>query len=308
MYESLKKQTTDFHLYIFAFDDLSYKILSELKLGNVTVISLQEFETPELLKVKPSRTKAEYCWTSTPSTISYLLDKYNLPNCTYIDADLYFYASPDVLINEMGENSEILVTEHRYTKIARIYEGKRAGRFCVQFLTVKNTPGGHHVLNTWKNQCIDWCYNRYEDGKFGDQKYLDNWPEKYRNIHILKHLGGGVAPWNIMKYRILEENGHAFGFEKQSGKKFQLVFYHFHFVKFMKNGKIDIGWHPLGKQNINTVYLPYIYSIIEKEKYLSESGFDYQTAYSQPTPFSGLIGILKWFLKNVLKFNYISLK
>ena len=29
MYESLKDQSNDFHLYIFAFDDLTYKILQK---------------------------------------------------------------------------------------------------------------------------------------------------------------------------------------------------------------------------------------------------------------------------------------
>ncbi|GAG89161.1 unnamed protein product [marine sediment metagenome] len=52
MYESLKKHTKDFHIYIFAFDDLSYEILIKMNLEHVTVISLQEFENPDLLKVK----------------------------------------------------------------------------------------------------------------------------------------------------------------------------------------------------------------------------------------------------------------
>ncbi len=49
MYESLKKHTTDFRLFIFAFDDLTYSILINLNLEYITVISLSEFETSELL-------------------------------------------------------------------------------------------------------------------------------------------------------------------------------------------------------------------------------------------------------------------
>ena len=44
MYESLKKHGDEFHLYIFAFDNRSEKLLKKLNLEFVTVISLQEFE------------------------------------------------------------------------------------------------------------------------------------------------------------------------------------------------------------------------------------------------------------------------
>lgn len=54
MYESLIEHSSDFHLYIFAFDfDYSaYKILRDLKLESVTVISLTELEIDELLDIK----------------------------------------------------------------------------------------------------------------------------------------------------------------------------------------------------------------------------------------------------------------
>ena len=52
MYESLKDHSKDFHLFIFAFDDRSYELLSKLNLESVTVISLLEFEDEELLSIK----------------------------------------------------------------------------------------------------------------------------------------------------------------------------------------------------------------------------------------------------------------
>ena len=91
MYDSLIKTNFDFHLYVFAFDQLSYDILQKLNLEKITTVSLSEFEDEKLLSVKNIRTKAEYCWTSTPSIIQYSIKKFNLPDCTYIDADLYFF-------------------------------------------------------------------------------------------------------------------------------------------------------------------------------------------------------------------------
>lgn len=105
MYQSLEKTGINFHLYIFAFDDASFKILKQLNFKHATIVSLKEFENDKLLAVKPTRSKAEYCWTCTSSTILHVLTHFNVDNCTYVDADLFFYSSPAVLITEMGEKS-----------------------------------------------------------------------------------------------------------------------------------------------------------------------------------------------------------
>ena len=195
MYESLKRHCTNFHLYIITFDDKAYSILNKLALENITVVSLKEFENEKLLAVKPTRSRAEYCWTCTPSTILYIFDTYKVENCTYIDADLYFYSSPQVLFDEM-DNKSVLITQHRFTP--KYDRSKIAGKYCVQFMTFKNNTDGLKVLNWWVDACIEWCYDKYEDGKFGDQKYLDDWTIRFKGIvHDLKHLGGGMAPWNI---------------------------------------------------------------------------------------------------------------
>ena len=114
MYESLKSHSNNFHLYIFSFDDKSYDLLKKLNLESITVISLNEFEDDELLKIKGGRTAREYCWTCTPSIIKHCIKNYNLDNCTYLDADLYFFSDPTILIEEMGTKS-VLITEHKYT-------------------------------------------------------------------------------------------------------------------------------------------------------------------------------------------------
>jgi len=306
MYDSLIATKFDFHLYIFAFDQLTYDILWKFELERVTVISLSEFEDEKLLSVKGSRSKAEYCWTSTPSTIHYAIKKLGLPDCTYIDADLYFYNSPMVLFDELDVNSSALITEHRYTKLAKAYEGKRAGRFCVQFLNINDNEEGIKLLETWRDQCIDWCYDRYENGKFGDQKYLDNWPENYQNVHILGHHGGGVAPWNIKRYKIILLNGKLLGIEKETKSSFDLVFYHFHFVKLLDNGYVDIGWHPLSRSVVKLIYQPYIKAIKEKEAMIEKEIPKYKTKWVQPLHYKGLTGIVKQLLKKQLRYNYIK--
>ncbi len=258
MYNSLKKYSKDFHLYIFAFDDNCYNKLRELKLENVTVISLNEFEDEELLEVKPTRTAGEYCWTSTPSTILYCIERYELESCTYLDADLYFFSNPDVLIDEMEKaGKSVLITNHRYT--SEYDQSVTSGIYCVQFMTFKNDEKGLKVLKWWRNACLDWCYARQENGKFGDQKYLDTWPNQFEGIHDLENLGGGVAPWNIQQY-IFDNN--LVGEEVTTGNRFDLIFYHFHGFKVYSNNYYDCNMYELSDENIEYIYKPYINELL----------------------------------------------
>ncbi|MEW5819371.1 MAG: glycosyl transferase [Cyanobacteriota bacterium] len=255
MYESLLKNCKSFHLYIFAFDDKCFETLNKLNLSCVTVISMKDFESEELLNVKSSRTVVEYFWTCTSSTILYVLEKYNVDHCTYLDADTYFFADPKVLVEEM-ENKSVLITEHRYTP--KYDASKTSGTFCVQFVTFKKNLEGLKVLRHWKDCCINWCYNRIEDGKFGDQKYLDNWPDQFSCIHILKNIGGGVAPWNIQQYEFFENKDYLAGKEIQTGKEFKVIFYHFHDVKCnFEKGLYQIIFYKINNQHNELIYDPY---------------------------------------------------
>jgi hypothetical protein len=230
MYYSLKKHCEAFHLYVFAFDDTCYDVLQSLSLDQMTVISLKDFEDDELLKVKPLRSKGEYCWTCTPSTITYVLKNYGVNHCTYLDSDLFFFSSPQQLFDEMG-NSSILITPHRYT--VKYDQSQKTGIYCVQFVVFKNDERGLTALNWWRKSCIEWCYNRFEDGKFGDQKYLDDWPERFAGVYVCENLGAGVALWNMQQYIFTKEKDTIVGSEISTGNKFQVIFFHFHSFAFV---------------------------------------------------------------------------
>jgi hypothetical protein len=253
MYYSLLKHSDNFHLYIFAFDEQSRQILINENLKNVTVIGLNEFEDKELLAVKPQRTIAEYCWTCTSSTILFVLNKFDVPECTYIDADIFFYADPRPLFNELAGGS-ILLTEHRFSPI--YHKDIVNGRFCVQFITFKNDSRGRAALTWWREQCIAWCYARNEDGKFGDQGYLNDWESRFEGVHVLQHLGGGVAPWNVQQYELFDDAGTLCGTYFQND--FEFIFYHFHYLKYFTNGNIELGRRHFTANDFRLLYVPYI--------------------------------------------------
>ncbi len=281
LYHSLDAHCNDFHLYIFAFNEKCYDILKDLNLSKVTLISLVEFEDEELLKVKPSRSIAEYCWTSTSSTILYVLEKYKVDSCTYIDADMFFYSSPKPIFDELGDES-ILITEHRYSP--QYNKDLKAGKYCVQFITFKNDDRGLKALRWWRERCLEWCYAKYEDGKFGDQLYLNDWTERFEGVHVLRHLGGGLAAWNIQQYDFVQGSDYITGIEKTTGNKFDVIFYHFHYLRFFKNGEIELGRRTLSQTVFNIFYKPYIKHLETlKEKVLSiDNTFDPHGAVNKP--------------------------
>jgi hypothetical protein len=219
-----------------------------LNLPNVVAVSLAEFETPDLLEVKPGRSKGEYCWTCTSHIILYALDRFDLPEITYIDADLYFFSDPQPLLAELTEaGGSVLITEHRYTP--RYDRSSDCGKYCVQFITFIRDEQGMKVLQWWRERCLEWCFNRFEDGKFGDQKYLDDWTDRFAGVHVLQHTGGGVAPWNVQQHQVT--SGPAV-----SGQP--VVFYHFHNLSWYEDDSFMTGPYVMERAVINHLYLPYI--------------------------------------------------
>src|SRR5580700_1649533 len=98
LYESLVAHAGPFRLWVVAIDDAVENHLSQLALPDLTVIPLRTLETPELLAVKPGRTRAEYCWTLTPFTAQAVFDRDpTARRATYVDADVFFSADPRIL-------------------------------------------------------------------------------------------------------------------------------------------------------------------------------------------------------------------
>lgn len=306
MYQSLEKTNTNFHLYIFAFDDTCFEILNKLNLKHATIISLKEFEDEKLLEVKSGRTKAEYCWTCTSSTILYVIEKYNVESCTYVDADLYFYQSPKVLFDEM-EGKSVLITEHRYPpKFNRV---NTSGIYCVQFITFLNNKEGLTALKWWRNACIDWCYDRYEDGKFGDQKYLDDWTTRFKGVHVLKHLGGGLASWNVEQWPLVSKKGNIITFKDNTDNTtFEAIFYHFHHVRFYQNNIVDLGWRHPTMPVVKNLYVPYIMALQETENLVKSVHPSFNVPLQKFTLIKtgGLRNKLKYLYKKYYRFNVFN--
>jgi hypothetical protein len=232
MLRSLTRYCPDAKVFVLCMDTETQQILEKLALPFVTCIALQDIETAELLHAKVDRGVAEYCWTLSPCLPTYVMEQNSeIDFITYLDADLLFYSSIEPLFDEIGHSS-IAIIEHRFSP--RLRDREVNGRFCVEWVSFRRDSEGMACLARWREQCIEWCYYRVEAGRMGDQKYLDEWPNRYESCHILQHPGAGIAPWNYSQYRFNKDEKHNITVDDS-----QLIFYHFHQFQLLENGKFD---------------------------------------------------------------------
>ena len=229
MIKSLSEYCKDFEIFVLCMDDKTKILLEKLNIKQLSLISLNEVENESLLKAKRKRTKAEYCWTLASYFTWYIMNRFKDINLiTYLDADLLFYSCVEPIFNEIG-NSSIAIIEHRFAPTFKNLEVN--GRFCIEWNSFKRDQEGMKCLDKWKEQSLEWCYYKLEDGKMGDQKFLDIWPTKYNSCHIIKDFGAGIAPWNYSQYEIKNKN------DKITINGGNLIFYHFHQFQILKNSE-----------------------------------------------------------------------
>lgn len=252
---SMERHIQNYSLWVLCVDDEVHEALVKLKLPNVRLLQLSKLETEELRRVKPDRTKGEYCWTLTPFAPRFVFEAdASVERVTYIDADLWFRKCPAPIFREFDASGKhVLITDHAYSPE---YDASEAsGQYCVQFMTFTR-QGGEVVRKWWEDRCVEWCYSRIEDGKFGDQKYLDDWPERFINfVHVLNDKELALAPWNALRF--------PFG---------RGVFFHFHGLRIISGSKVNIGMYPLPKSLVDSVYKPYLDDLRNSMRMLNKLG------------------------------------
>jgi hypothetical protein len=258
MISSLLEHNPESEIHVLCMDNRTYEILKKLKINNVYLLKLDELEDKVLLSIKKGRGRAEYCWTLSPYLPYYILSQNpEIEFITYLDADLYFYSSVEPIYREIANNS-IAITEHKFSK--EFVDRKVNGRFCVQWVSFKRNSEGIECLKRWRDQCIEWCFYRLEDGKMGDQKYLDEWPERYPSCHIIGHGGVGIAPWNFSQFLFERQDD---GTILVSGQP--LIFYHFHQFQILENQQFDrlSDVYRVGGHEPNLVYEIYESALVK---------------------------------------------
>jgi hypothetical protein len=242
LHQSLVRHSPSFTLWALCLDADAHAAVYALGIDSFKPIRLADLEQadPALLEAKPNRSTVEYYFTLSPALPLHLLDTVpDIESITYLDSDLLFYSSPQPVFDELGAGS-VAIVPHRYPP--KLQELSIYGTYNVAWVTFRNDSAGREVLGRWRRQCLEWCRDHVEDGKFADQGYLDEWPG-LPGVRVIENLGVDLAPWNFMQYRI------DFKTQPPTVDGLPLVFYHFQSFKPVGPGLWDTCLDPYGKMD-----------------------------------------------------------
>ncbi len=181
------------------------------------------------------------------------------------------------MLKELDDSGKhVLITEHAY---APEYDRSHdSGRFCVQFLTFDRSQAAGEVMRWWQERCLEWCFARYEDGKFGDQVYLDQWPALFGDrVQIVRQVENTLAPWNV-RY-----------FAKDVSP--EPVMYHFHNLRLLPGRRVRLfKFYNVGRAGL-TIYSRYLDALAQSFSLLDKVGIEVPTHVLPGERFGWLKGL-----------------
>lgn len=212
---------------------------------NVRTISYSYLERnfSPLQRAREDRSYVEYLWTLAAVFAKFCSRRFHLDSIAYLDSDTCFFNELDLLYDEI--RSDVCIVPHRwchkYTERLQVN-----GTYNVSWVYFHGSHG-MECLTNWRNQVLDWCKNEVmPDGRFADQGYLEDWPEKW-GAQVIAHPGIGLAPWNQEQYHY--QDICLFGQGPPRNEilvdGYPLVFYHFHEFKQRSDGTFYWTGYPV---------------------------------------------------------------
>jgi hypothetical protein len=259
LHASLERHAGNYLLWVLCVDNAAHEALTKIALPNIRLLHLEDIETADLQRVRGDRTAVEYCWTLTPYAPRFVFEADPSVNrVTYLDADMWLRKSPLPIFRELDATGKsVLITNHAYAP--EYDQSATSGQFCVQFMVFQRHRG-ENVRKWWEEHCIAWCYARLEDGKFGDQKYLDDWPERFPDeVHVLQVSEWMLGPWNTIRFPYSVA-----------------IWHHFHGLRVVNDSTLTLNNYAVPPPAIEYLYKPYSADIKEALTLLRSNGFSFQ--------------------------------
>lgn len=263
LYNSISKYVKDFRLCYLCLDDETYEFLNNSVFDNIVPFNLADLEAADAA-LRAARNNpagkygtqySQYCWALTPYFMDFLINKDLIPNgknLTYVDSDIAFYQSPQLILDAVHLNS-IGIHSHRYSSKYNPLDNP-AGEFNVGVVVIKNDDTGRACAEWWKDCLLKPTHRYYHVyGTCGDQKYLDLFEPLFGDVCVFDQptrnlkpetAVGYLAPWCVDNVSYHQE-----GQIKYNGTMQPVVFVHFsHFNYDLTNNSWkdskDGEWNP----------------------------------------------------------------
>lgn len=211
----------DYTLHALCLDAAALDRITRLSHPRVRTIRLEDVEPwdPALSEARANRSKVEFVFTLSPILPLYVFSRFpEIEQLTYLDADLFFFDSPEAVFQEIGPAS-VAIVPHRFSPQVR--EKAEFGIYNVGWITFRRDEHARECLNWWRERCLERCPDHLVDGCYADQKYLDSWPERFNGVHVIQHPGANLGPWNLNRHRLTLAEGGVLVDDRP------LIFYHF---------------------------------------------------------------------------------
>lgn len=207
---SLKKHNPNIDFYIFVADRFEEKT----DLPDNVLISFDCFgsELPwEDMAFKYDLT--EFCTSIKPSCFKYVLENLGYEKAIYFDPDIYIFDSLDGVYDLLDKYS-IVITPH-LALIQEAYTGDTpernllaSGVYNLGFCALKKSKYSIQFIYWWRNRLLDQCFANFPENYYTDQKWIDMLPCFFPSdvLHISRHLGLNVAPWNFFEREIINQD------------------------------------------------------------------------------------------------------
>lgn len=262
LFRSLERFEPDFTMEVLCFDDFTFDFLIQQRFKGVCPVRLVDFESrhPELVSVKPTRSTAEYFFTCTSNWMLDVLNRHpEVEMVTYLDADMRFFSSPAPIF-QLAHDKDIIICSHNFATSSE--KMLQYGKFNVGWVSFGNTETGRECLEKWARECREWCFDRLEDGKFGDQKYLDAWPERYGERLLVAPKSLDLGPWGVGKNELACDAGIL------TVEGSPLILYHYQGFRMFSRCHYRIGYdfHHSVVSILRYIYDPYVRELQETER------------------------------------------
>lgn len=265
LHHSLQRHAPGSQLWVLCLSETCHQTLVRLGLPDVVPVQLADFEAadPEVAATRAHRSTIEYYFTCSAAWMLFVQQREPSAEwVTYLDGDLFFFASPEPVYDELRD-AAVAIIPHRYTtKLARL---RKFGTYNVGWVGVRNDPEGIAVIKWWRERCIEWCHDYVDGDRFADQGYLDSFPRLFPRVKIIENIGANLAPWNIGNYRIDFRDNRV-----MIDADHPLIFFHFQGLRkglrwFIFNSHRSYR-APFSNEVREHIYKPYVDELLAVEK------------------------------------------